>query len=256
MPEKNKYYIELVGKTLEVLEAFLHSPQRQMSLSDIAQQAKLNKNAVFRILHSLAVHGYVVKNDLKYELGSKLVDLGKARLRYTDLLSVSNPLLDALRDRVGETVNLGILDNQQIRYIGVWESRDRLRLAEQVGATDMLHCSALGKAYLAHLPFSEVRLLLGTRRLPAITGHTITSIMELQTELEKVRLQGYAVDAEESMTGAYCIACAILNVEQNRPVAAVSVSGPTVRMGPERTSEICVELQAAVAEIQKQFGAA
>jgi DNA-binding IclR family transcriptional regulator len=254
MPKKDNYYIELVGKTLGVLEAFVHSPQHQMSLSDISQQLGLNKNAVFRILYSLAAHGYVIKDNMKYELGPKLVDLSNARLRNTDLLSIAGPLLEALRDRIGETINLGILDGDQIRYIGVWESRDRLRLAERVGATDMLHCSALGKVYLAYLPFADVRALLGTKRLPAITEHTITSLVTLHAELDKIRQQGFAIDAEESMQGAYCIAHAILNTEQIRPVAAVSVSGPTVRMGPRRTNEIFAELQAVVAEIQKRMG--
>ncbi len=50
MPREDIYYIEVVGKALDVLEAFIHTPQRQLSLSDIAQQSRLNKNYVFRIL--------------------------------------------------------------------------------------------------------------------------------------------------------------------------------------------------------------
>jgi IclR family acetate operon transcriptional repressor len=216
----------------------------------------MNKNAVFRILYSLAEHGYVVKDNRKYELGPKLVELSNARLRHTDLLSVAAPLLQVLRDRFGETVNLGSLDNGLIRYIGVWESRDRLRLAEKIGATDMLHSSALGKAYLAYLPAEEVHALLGTKRLTAPTRNTITSLAALKAELATTRKRGYAVDAEESAIGACCVACAILSTDQTRPFASVSISSPVVRMSQSRIDEFGDALKETVHEIQKQLGTA
>lgn len=254
MPKEDVYYIELIGKTLDVLEAFVQSPQRQLSLRDISQQLRLNKNSVFRILYSLAEHGYVVKDNQKYELGAKLLELGNARLRHNDLLSVAAPSLQALRDQYGETVNLGILDKDQIRYIGVWESHDRLRLAEKVGATDMLHCSALGKVFLAYLPAAEVRALIGAKRLPALTPHTITSQLALKAELEVIRKQGYAIDAEESMLGASCVACTIMDPVQGRPLASFSMSGPTVRMTQRRIAEIGRALRLTAAEIERKLG--
>lgn len=254
MPKTDIYYIEVIGKTLDVLDTFAEVAQRQLTLQEISSQLRLNKNAVFRILYSLAQHGYVVKEGHKYELGSKLVDLSNARLRHTDLLSVAGPFLNGLRDQFGETVNLGVLDKDEIRYVGVWESRDPLRLAEKVGAADMLHCSALGKAYLACLPQDEVRLLLGTKRLPALTRNTITSSVALKHALGAIRERGYAVDAEESMLGACCVARAILNPEQTRPIAAFSVSGPIVRMNQERVAKVGKALETIAKEIQQKLG--
>lgn len=251
---KDVYYIEVVGKTLDVLEAFVEHPSRQRTLSDLAKQLEMNKNAVFRILYSLAAHGYVLKDGNNYELGPKLVELSNARLRNTDLLGVATPILQALRDDFGETVNLGILDGEVIRYIGVWESHDRLRLAERVGASDMLHSSALGKAYLARLGTEEVRSLIGSRKLPALTKNTITSTASLKAELEQVRERGYAIDNEEGALGAVCVASSILDRAQDRPVAALSVSGPSVRMAPERVEQIGKAVRGAALEIEKKLG--
>lgn len=253
-PKDDLYYIELIGKTLAVLEAFAHASQRQLTLGELSQQLQMNKNAVFRILYSLARHGYVVKDHHKYELGPKLVELSNARMRHIDLLSVAEPLLRALRDRFDETVNLGVLDHGAIRYIGVWESHDRLRLAEKVGAADMLHSSALGKAYLSCLSTEEVRALVGSKHFPAPTQNTITSLASLKIELAAIQQQGYAVDAEESMIGACCVACAIRDSGLGNPVASVSISSPIVRMTPERITEIGDALKMTVAEIQKQLG--
>lgn len=251
--KKDIYYIEVVGKTLDVLEAFVQVPSKQRTLSELTQQLQMNKNAVFRILHSLAKHGYIVKEGNKYELGPKLVELGNARLRNTDLLSVATPVLQNLREDFGETVNLGILDGDLIRYIGVWESQDRLRLAERVGATDMLHSSALGKAYLAQLSPEETRSLVGARKLTAFTANTITSLAALKSELEKVREQGYAVDHEEGMVGAVCVASAILE-KPGKPIAALSVSGPTVRVTADRIEELGEAVKAAATEIGRKLG--
>lgn len=253
MTRQDIYYIEVVGKTLGVLEAFTQTSKRQLSLREIAQSLRLNKNAVFRILHTLCEHGYIFKEDQKYELGPKLAELSNAWLRHTDLLAVSGPLLDALRNRFGETVSLGVLDNHLIRYAGVWESRDRFRLAERVGAFDMLHCTALGKAYLSCLPYEEVRRLLRPRSLSLQTPHTITSLPALKAELEASRERGYATDHEESVLGAACVGCAILNSDGTRPVAVISVSGPLTRLSDQRLREIGAALRRTASQIRKRL---
>ncbi len=141
-----------------------------------------------------------------------------------------------------------------IRCIGVWESHDRLRLAEKVGAADMLHCSALGKAYLAYLPNAEVRALFGAKRLPSLTKNIITSLVALKAELETIRKEENAVDDEEGMLGACCVGCVILNPEQTRPIASVSISDPIVRMNHNRIAEVGKALKATTLEIQKKLG--
>jgi IclR helix-turn-helix domain len=41
------YYIEVLGKTLDVLDVFGRSGHNQLSLQDLAAATKLNKNTVF-----------------------------------------------------------------------------------------------------------------------------------------------------------------------------------------------------------------
>lgn len=250
------YYIDVVGKALDVLDVFLHFPKRQLTLQEISQQVQLNKNAVFRILYTLAEHGYILKEEQRYELGPRVLDLSNAKLRNTDLLTVASPLLEALRNRLGETVNLGVLDEGQIRYIGVWESHHPFRLAERVGARDFLHSTALGKAHLAYLPFSEVRQLLRTYGMPQQTEHTITSVSALKPELEATRARGYAVDRQESMLSGFCIAVPILNGDSSRPLAAVSVSGPLSRFNESRKALVTRTLEEAASTIRMKMGAA
>jgi IclR family KDG regulon transcriptional repressor len=246
------YYIEVLGKALDILDVFGQSEEQRLSLQEISVRTRLNKNTVFRILYTLGEHGYIHKENQTYQLGAKLFDLGNVKFRRRDLLAVAGPYLDDLRDQSGETVNLGVLDGGSIRYVDVRESPERFRLAERIGGSDFLHSTALGKAHLAYLPGEEVRRLMKEHGMPRQTEHTITTINALKKELEIVRANGYALDREESMLGAFCMAAPILNSRET-PIAAISISGPTIRFNEENLPEMKDDLLKAVAEIQSKL---
>ena len=145
--KKSVYYIEVVGRALDVLEVFLDETNPQLSLKDIAGHLNQSMNTTFRLLYTLGEHGYIVKTNKMYRLGSKLLDLSNAELRNTDLIAIAGPYMDALRDRFGETVNLGVMKEAQIRYIDVRQSLERYRLAETVGESDPLHSTRAGQGH-------------------------------------------------------------------------------------------------------------
>jgi DNA-binding IclR family transcriptional regulator len=247
------YYIEVLGKTLDILDVFGSSDRRHLSLQEISVATKLSKNTVFRILYTLAERGYILKENHSYDLGPKFADLSDTRLPHADLLSVAGPHLDALREQFAETVNLGVLDNVSIRYVDVRESRARIRLAERVGGSDPLHSTALGKAHLAYLPPGEVRNLMKQAGMQKHTPRTLTTLSGLTVELETVRQLGYAVDREESMPGAFCVAAPVLDSRQ-LPIAAISISGPTIRFDESKLPAVSQALLKAAKEIQKKLG--
>jgi IclR family acetate operon transcriptional repressor len=238
----SSYYIEVLGKALNVLDVFSRVDKPRLTLQEITQHSKLSKNTVFRILYTLGEHGYVVKHNTEYELAQR-----------KDLPSVAGPHMDRLRDEFGETVNLGILEGPQIRYVDVRESPARFRLAERIGGSDHLHCTALGKAHLAFLPTKDVDRLLKQSGMPRLTARTITTVSAMKMELANVRKQGYAVDEEESMLGAYCVGVPILGAGQT-PIAALSVSGPTVRFNGDVLPRVSRALLDAAAEIGQRMG--
>lgn len=247
------YYIEVLGKALDILDVFARVTKPQLTLQDISVETQLNKNTVFRILYTLSEHGYITKENQAYRLGQKLADLGNTRLHRRDLLTEAGPYLDSLRDQFGETVNLGVMDGGSIRYVDVRESRERFRLAERIGGSDPLHSTALGKAQLAFLPADEIRRLMKEWGMARYTEHTITTISALKAELERVRSAGYAVDHEESMLGAFCVAAPILDSNQ-APVAAISIAGPNTRFGEDQLELVAGALLQAVSEIRQKLG--
>jgi DNA-binding IclR family transcriptional regulator len=253
MPKKDIYYIEVLGKALEVLDVFVRLGKPRLTLQEISKTAGISKNAIFRILFTLVDHGYIVKENAEYELGGKLLELSNTKLRRRDLLAVVGPFMDSLRDKFGETVNLGVLDGAQIRYVDVRESPARFRLAERIGGSDFLHCTALGKAHLAFLPFEQAAKLLKESGMPRLTARTIATVTAIKAELARVRENGYAVDPEESMEGAFCVGVPILD-SAGAPIAALSVSGPTVRFNESTLPQASEALLKAAAEIRLKLG--
>jgi DNA-binding IclR family transcriptional regulator len=250
---KDVYYIEVVGRALDVLEVFVHQEKPQLSLKEIADRLDQSMNTVFRLLYTLAEHGYIVKNNKQYELGSKLLDLTNAKMRHTDLVAVARPYMDSLLERFRETVNLGIMMDGKVRYVEVRESPERFRLVERVGGTDPLHCTALGKAHLAYLPFAAVRELIRLHGMQRVTEHTLSTITALKADLEDTRERGYAIDDQESMLGGYCVAAPIL--EEGHPIAAMSIAAPYVRLNEAHVEAVSTALREATKAIAEKLRA-
>lgn len=246
------YYIEVLGKTLNILDVFAQAKKATLSLQEISVASELNKNTVFRILYTLANHEYITKENHLYRLGPKVANLGNSQRYEQGLVTTVGPYLTALRDTFGETANLGILNRGSVCYIDVRESTNPFRLAERVGGIDPLHSTALGKAQLAFLPQEEVRLLMKECRMKKYTPHTVTSVGALLAELKQIRDQGYAIDNQESVLGAFCVAVPILNSLQY-PVAAISIAGPLIRFNESQLPKVSSALCKAASEIQSRI---
>ncbi|MCR4419268.1 MAG: IclR family transcriptional regulator C-terminal domain-containing protein [Clostridia bacterium] len=115
------------------------------------------------------------------------------------------------------------------------------------------YCTATGKLLLAYLPEDELMHYLRTAELRRYTARTITDSRELAGHLEAVRINGYAVDMEESEEGLMCIAAPVWGPSAKRVLAAVSVSGPIGRLEARR-EELLALVREAGAAISRAMG--
>lgn len=247
---QDRYVVEAVVRALDLLDAF--QAAEELTLTEISERVGLNKSRVFRLLHSLAVRGYIERSadGARYTLGVKLIE--RAACVRRDLRQLALPFMQRLHAQFNETVNLGILDRGEVLYIEMLESSQPFRMAAAVGSRSPWHSTALGKAIAAHLSEEELRPLLQTERLVKLTDRTITDREQVRRVLEKVRCRGYAVDEGETEPGAACIGAPIFN-QEGRPVAALSLSGPAERILVHRR-EIAAALIAACQEISRRMG--
>ncbi len=251
------YSIAVLDRALDLLEALAEAPAgAPLGVSEVARRAGVTKSAAFRILANLERRGYVAKDPVnaRYTLGAQLVCLGERSLGAIDLRAAARPALEALQQRFGETVNLGVREGAEVVYVDMIESSHGLRMAARIGGRDYLHSTALGKAILAFLlPAERDHLLYAPAGLPARTERTITDPVKLRAELERVRERGIAEDRDENEVGARCLGAPLFD-HRGGVVGAISLSAPDSRLDDARASEVAAAVRAEAASITRRLG--
>lgn len=237
--------VQSVERALDVLE-MLAGAGREMGVSELGQATDLPYATIHRMAATLLQRGYLHQDprSRKYVLGSRLIHLGSAAGHMMG--SAARPYLERLVELTGETANLALLEEGYAVYVAQAPSRRMVRTFTEVGNRVSPHSTAVGKVLLSHQPASVVSRIVSRHGLAAATPNTITELPELLEEVERVRTRGYALDLEEQEEGVTCVAVPL--APSTGPVAAMSVSGPTARMGEDRRVEIVAHLHAVAAE--------
>lgn len=247
--EASTYPIRAVERVCAILD-MLADADEGVSLGEVAAAAGLPRPSTYRYLWSLEQRNYVEKDpvDATYRLGVAFRVRDSSGL--DRLVNVARPILAELRDRVGETTNLGTLDGIQIVHRAVVESTNPMRLAAREGDRGALHATALGKAIAAMLPTAKVESLLRASELEPYTSHTITSIDAYLTDVEQVKERGYAVDDAENQDDGRCLAAPLRGIGV---LAAVSVSAPRHRLPRSQVPAVAAELISTADAISAQL---
>ncbi len=217
--------VQSIARTFDLLE-LMADLGGVAGLSQLATRSGLPLPTIHRLVRTLVDLGYVRQEQSReYALGPRLIRLGDSASRL--LGTWARPHLQTLVDATGESANIAMLEGDQVVYTAQVLGSHSMRMFTEVGRRAWAHCTAVGKAMLATLPADRVREIVQPSGMPAQTPHTITTQKALQTELQKIREQGYAVDEEEQEIGVRCVAVALPG-EPSR--AALSISGPVPRM--------------------------
>lgn len=249
--EPSKYSVPVVRSTFQILEELSRS--ELLGLREVTQTTRIPKSTVFRILSTLMDLGYVTREaNRSYRVNPKLGRLVRDGATSETLRRLALPLMLDLRDKYGETVNLGVRRLDKVTYLEVVPSEFALRLQESRGASVPAHASALGKAILAFSPPNLVGELVRGRKLESVTEHTISDPDAFLAELKRVRNAGVAFDRGEGSMLATCIGAPILDTN-GYAVAAMSISGPASRFNPKKRSPVIASLLKGTSELSHAF---
>jgi len=233
MREPKSAPVGVVKKVLQILEALRDAPEG-LQLKDVAKQTAINKSTTYRLLAHLESAGYLFRNDAGfYTIGPNFVRLSAAPNFRDTLREICRPVLQKLWTTTGETVNLGILDGHEVLYVDVIESPHNFRLASIVGSRRPMYCTSLGKALTAFVPEERLEELLASITFERSTPRTIIQRSKFRQELAKIRRRGYAVDDQEVVLGARCVAAPIFDAA-GKVIAAISISGPVTRVNSQK----------------------
>jgi len=246
--------VQSIERALTLLEA-LEDSRGEVGIAELSKRVGLHVSTVHRILATLVERGYARQNPEtgRYALGAKALHLAESYLGQMDIRRVARPVLERLSQETGETATLVILDRREALYLDKVESPQSLRIFSRIGRRAPLHSTAVGKVLLADRSKAQVDALLGRGPLERLTKHTITSVIHVRRELEKVRDQGFALDREECEEGACCIAVPIHNA-QGEVEAALGISAPTTRLTPRRMEDLIPIVLRTGREVSAQLG--
>jgi DNA-binding IclR family transcriptional regulator len=252
VPERGLAGAQVVDRVVDILEAFPRLGP-DLGVSDVSRALGLKKATTHRLLASLLRRGMVAQDPVtrRYRLGVKLWELGAMATSQVDWVGRVKAHLRRLTDITGETTHLAVLDEGQVLYVDKVESSRSLRMPSQVGRRLPVHCTGVGKALIAYLPDDVLIGIVSRHGLPALTGHTITDLSALRTDLASVRARGYALDEEEIEDGLMCIAAPIRD-HTSHVVASLSIAGPSSRIRPQMrgyASEVVETANAASAAL-------
>jgi IclR family KDG regulon transcriptional repressor len=252
--EEPYFLINSTVRTLKILEYL--SKTKEASVSEVSSYLNVNKSTAHRFLASMKHVGFVDQNseNQKYKLSLKVFEIGNRVVEGLNLREIAKPVMHELSDLTGETVNLGIIDNYDVVYIEKVLSKNTLRQDCPIGGRDKIHATALGKAMIAFKPSEYVEKYVEKKGLIKVTERTITETEAFYTELRNIRKNGYSIDSEETMIGLSCIAAPIFNNE-NKAIAAISISSPTNRLGQRNIEMFKDEIIKASQLISSQMGA-
>jgi DNA-binding IclR family transcriptional regulator len=251
---ESPYQIQVLDRALALLEALSHHGP-DLTLVQLSELLKLHKSTAHRLIMVLERHRVIEKNSNtgKYRLGLKLFELGTKAIGQLDLRERARPFLERAVLDTGETVHLCVYDDGEVVYLDKVEPTRSVRLTSSVGRRNPAYCTAVGKAVLAFLPETQVEMAIQKHGFRQLTRKTISNMIELKGELAKVRELGYALDNEENEEGVCCVGAPVWSFG-DRPIAAISVSGPTFRMTPEKVPVVAQCVLAIANSLSRQLG--
>ena len=224
--------LQSLNRGLETLDFLVGQPE-PVRLTDIAAHLEVDKSNASHLLRTLVAAGYAEQTDnRRYRASAKVQPRRGHDLE--EIIACREGLHQTLVDLVditGECAHLAVLVGTRVWYVDKIASPLPLKVDHPIGSLAPLHCTALGKAFLA---FGEAR---DAGVLDAFTPKTITKAQALDSEIEATRRRGYAQDDEEFSPGIRCAAVPVYAAPGDM-IAAIGVSGPTARISLERLAEL------------------
>ncbi len=222
--------VPALERGLLILEALAKS-RHGVTLSQLARKLGVPKSTSHALLLTFERCGYAQRDEEtgRYRIGSRLYALANMALSGTSLPDQAAPFLHQLMQQTGLTVHLAVLEQGEAVLIDKMAPPGAPKLATWIGKRMGLHCTALGKALIAHLPEAEAEEHVRNQGLLRHNENTIASMRKLRQACDAVRQSGYAIDDEEEEIGVRCVGAPVLNGER-QVVAAISISGPAAQL--------------------------
>ena len=207
--------VGVLDKAVVVLDAVAAEPR---TLAELVAVTGLPRATAHRLAAALETHDLLRRDELgRYVLGLRLTALGRAAQLAFPLAALARPVLEALRDRTGESVQLYVAESGGRRCVVSYESTHGLRWIVPEGSLLPIDKGSAGRAL----------------------GNVVTR-------------GGWSESVEEREKGVCSVSAPVLDATGS-VVAAVSLSGPLERLGRLPARRFGTDVLAAAAELARQL---
>ena len=240
--------IQSLARGLQILD-LLAQAENGLSITEIAQHLGVDKSSASRLVKTLVSYQYAQPDagSRRYIPGQRLHQLGWQILNRIPVREQARPFLYRLVQETEECAHTAVYSQGKALVIDDVEAESSLRVVGGIGRLLPLHCTAVGKSLLAfsHLPLPNERIIR--------TPRTMTDTDALQEHLACIRDQGYALDDEENEAGVRCLAAPVYDFA-GLMIAVIGISGPTIRVTPERVPALGRQVMQAGCDLSRELG--
>lgn len=243
-----------LDRVLQVLGA-VAGADRPLSMTEIANQCELPLPSVHRLVAELTERGLLggVLGSKKLVIGPALVSLGAAALNAAMRANPVHEVLVGLSSRLGEDFQVAHRVDDDLVYLDVAHAARSQGLRFEQGRHSPLHCTSIGKLFLAEMPEEAFERWLARANLARLGPNTIVSRDKLREVVAQVRQAQWASNNEEIAAGV--VGCAVPIRVNGRLVAGLGISVPSARVKFSEIEQFRAPMQEAADEIGARLAA-
>lgn len=226
IPASSARSLERGLAVFELLRA--HGPLR---IVEIAQRLRIPRSSTYEIVDLLQSRRFLERtpDGQRFTLGVALHLLGMSYRDGIDLAKVGSAAVDALRDETGETVQLCILDGDQLLVLHKADGRRPIRIISHVGTRVPVNWGASGRLLVSDLDDAALRRFLERTARPSPNAGAIVDVPQLMRQIRSFKKRGWSIEINETNAHAGCVAAPVRDAEGGC-IATLSIVAPEHRL--------------------------
>lgn len=251
--EKSQSLLQSVNNGFRILRLFT-AEKPEWRVTEIARVLDMDKSTVSRLVITLANEDFLEKSpdSSRYRLGFSLLTLSGIITTNLEIHREALPILKDLVNQLNETAHIAILEENDIVYLHKIECKQPVRLLSHIGKRNRAFCTSSGKVILAYSSENTVEKVIKAGFTEG-GPNSVTDPQTFRRQLKEVRANEYSVCIDELHEGTVSLAAPIRDYTGS-VVAAVSIVGPSMRIGPDRIQEFVDALKQSGSDISRRLG--
>lgn len=213
---------QAVDRIFSVIETIAEE-STAIGITDISKKVGLPKSTVYRIVSSLVLKNYLIKDDNDhYKLGYKFIAVAGDYVAKLDIRTAAAPYIHNLSMSLNVTAHVAIRQGESAIYIEKIHPYSHICMYSEIGKSIDLYCSALGKSLLLGFSNEEFHTYINSVKTVKYTSNSLDR-KQLEKEIGEARKSLLTYDNEEHELNVYCIATPIIDYS-GKVIAAISIS--------------------------------